>query len=257
MGDAFENMDRAQNRKLFHMLWERAQNDDFAGLDDEQRRIAEALKLHADEYHNVFEFSDVVPDREFDPQKGEVNPFLHISIHAAVQAQLEAKDPIEVLQFYNAMRKKKCSHHDALHLILTILAPLMFRTMKSLMPFDNNRYLSLLKKYKSRNPAKIRKQLDAEFQTEDEVFGEIFGEGEGACVACEADVPVDETGLCDICAEKYERDMLRLRRWKYSITAAYTPEAEYEDLRREAIEQFGKDLEMLSEAELDIFREER
>ena len=47
----------------------------------------------------------------------DVNPFLHITIHTVIENQLEARDPIEVLQFYNAMRKKKCSHHDTIHLI--------------------------------------------------------------------------------------------------------------------------------------------
>ena len=256
MGEHFEDMDREENRKLFHMLWERAKTEDYSGLDDEQRRIAEALKLHADEFHNVFEFSDVVPEREFDPEEDEVNPFLHISMHAAVQAQLEARDPIEAFQFYNAMRKKKCSHHDSLHMIAAIMAPLMFRTMKSLMPFDNNRYAALLKKYKSRNPEKIPDLLDAEFRDEEEAFDEIFGEGEGPCGVCGTDDPVDEMGFCETCADKFERDTLRLRRWKYSITAAYTPGEEYEDLRRDVIEQFGEELEILSEEDLGMFDEE-
>jgi hypothetical protein len=78
-----------------------------------------------------------------------------------VENQLAAKDPIEVFQFYNAMRKKKCSHHDTIHLIGAILVPLMCDTMKHQKPFDNDRYVSLLKKDKSRKPDKIWKLLDS------------------------------------------------------------------------------------------------
>ena len=113
-----------------------------------------------DEFFNAFEFADVLHDREFDPDT-DVNPFLHITIHTAVENQLAAKDPIEVLQFYNAMRKKKCSHHDTIHLIGAILVPLMFDTMKHQKPFDNDRYVSMLKKYKSRKPDKIWALLDS------------------------------------------------------------------------------------------------
>jgi hypothetical protein len=42
-----------------------------------------------------------------DVPETEENPFLHITFHVVVENQLSAKDPIEVHQFYNSMRKKK------------------------------------------------------------------------------------------------------------------------------------------------------
>jgi len=160
MKDEALNLFRSANREHLHFLWEKAQNNDLDALSDEDRRLAEAMLLHEDEFFNVFEFADVLHDREFDPDT-DVNPFLHITIHTAVENQLAAKDPIEVFQFYNAMRKKKCSHHDTIHLIGAILVPLMFDTMKHQKPFDNDRYVSMLKKYKSRKPGKILKLLDS------------------------------------------------------------------------------------------------
>jgi len=151
---------RSANREHLHFLWEKAKNNDLDGLGDENRRLAEAMLMHEDEFFNIFEFADVLHDREFDPDT-DGNPFLHITIHTAVENQLAAKDPIEVFQFYNTMRKKKCSHHDTIHLIGAILVPLMFDTMKHQKPFDNDRYVSLLKKYKSRKPDKIWALLDA------------------------------------------------------------------------------------------------
>lgn len=245
---------RAENRKMFHVLWERAKTEDYDGLDDEQRRIAESLKLHADEYHNVFEFADVAEEREFDPEDEDaVNPYMHISIHAAVMGQLEEKAPLEVFQFYNAMRKRKYPHHDTLHLIGAILAPLMFGAMQRLMPFDDDRYVQLLRKYKTRKPEKVWDLLEEDLHVADDALDEIFGDGEGPCVACGADEAVDDMGFCEPCSEKFERDMLRHRRWKYSLTAAYTPEEEYENLRRDTIEQFGPDLELLDESDLEMF----
>jgi hypothetical protein len=149
-----------QTASISNFLWEKAKNNDLDGLDDENRRLAEAMLLHEDEFFNVFEFADVLHDREFNPDT-DVNPFLHITIHTVVENQLAAKDPIEVFQFYNAMRKKKCSPHDAIHLIGAIFVPLMFDTLKNKTPFDNNRYVSMLKKYKSRKPVKIWALLDS------------------------------------------------------------------------------------------------
>ena len=160
MKDEALKLFRSANREHLHSLWEKAKNNELDGLGDEDRRLAEAMLLHEDEFFNAFEFADVLHDREFDPDT-DVNPFLHITIQTAVENQLAAKDPIEVFQFYNAMRKKKCSHHDTIHLIGAILVPLMFDTMKHQKPFDNDRYVSMLKKYKSRKPDKIWALLDS------------------------------------------------------------------------------------------------
>jgi hypothetical protein len=160
MKDEALKLFRSANREHLHFLWEKAKNNELDGLGDEDRRLVEAILLYEDEFFNVFEFADVLHDREFDPNT-DVNPFLHITIHTAVKNQLTAKDPIEIFQFYNAMRKKKCSRHDTIHLIGAILVPLMFDTMKHQKPFDKDRYVSMLKNYKSRKPDKIWALLDA------------------------------------------------------------------------------------------------
>jgi hypothetical protein len=74
---------------------------------------------------------------------------------------LEERDPIEVYQFYNAMLKKKCSHHEAIHLVATIFSYLLFYVLKDQVPFDLERYKSLLKKYKNQKPEKVYELLEA------------------------------------------------------------------------------------------------
>jgi len=114
---------------------------------------------HEDEFYNQLEFADLTYDHDYDPDT-EYNPFLHITIHSIVEAQLEQKEPIETLQFYNAIRKKKYSHHDAIHFIGQILSCLIFDVLQNKKPFDSDLYRKLLKKYKSRNPEKLMDLLD-------------------------------------------------------------------------------------------------
>ena len=162
MEDDTHRLLRSANREHFHFIWEKVKNDDLDDLNDEEKRLAETMLMHEDEFFNQFEFADVLHEREFDPD-AEVNPFLHIIIHVVIENQLGARDPIEVFQFYNAMRNKKYPHHDTIHLIGAILTPFIYETMKDQEPFDRNRYISLLKKYKSRKPEKIWNLLDTEF----------------------------------------------------------------------------------------------
>ena len=152
---------RVLQREEMHALWEKAKNNELEGLDPEEKRIAKIMLGHQDEFFNDFEFSDITADREYDPET-EANPFLHIYIHSVIETQLETQDPIEALQFYNALRQKKYPHHDTLHLLGAILAPLMFTTLRTKTPFQIDVYKKLLTKYKKRRPDKIFDLLEKE-----------------------------------------------------------------------------------------------
>ena len=76
------------------------------------------------------------------------------------ERQLESKEPIEALQFYNSMTKKKVSRHDTIHLIGLILTPLMLNSMQKNLPFDKDKYVAALKKYKGKKPERIYEALE-------------------------------------------------------------------------------------------------
>jgi hypothetical protein len=159
MDEEIRKLLRQVSRVEMHDLWQRAKEGDFEGLTDEEERIARIMLDHQDEFYNQFEFADLTYDHEYDPDT-EYDPFLHITIHSIVEAQLELKEPIEVLQLHNAIRKKKYSHHDAIHFIGQILSCLMFDVMKHKRPFNLELYRKLLKKYKTRNPEKFMELLE-------------------------------------------------------------------------------------------------
>ena len=147
------------HREKMYELWGRAKERDYDGLDEEEQRIARIMVEHEDEFYNQLEFADLTYDHDYDPDT-EYNPFIHITIHCIVEAQLAQKDPIETLQFYNALRKKKYSHHDTIHFIGQIVSCMIFDIMKYQRPFNPELYCKLLKKYKSRNPEKLMDLLD-------------------------------------------------------------------------------------------------
>jgi len=150
---------RRLNRERMHMIWQVAKSGDLDVLDGQERRLAELMLEHQDEYFNQFEMADVLGDHQFDPES-ETDPFLHITFHTIIENQLEAKEPIETYQFYNSMRKQKVSHHDTVHLVGAILAPLILNTLQQRRAFDLEKYKSLLKKCKDKKPEKIMEWLD-------------------------------------------------------------------------------------------------
>ena len=152
---------RESNRQHFHFLWQKAKSGELEGLHEEEQRLAKIMLAHSDEYFNQFEFADTLADHQFDPES-EVNPFLHVTLHAVGEKQVEDRNPMEAFQFYNAMVKKKCTRHEAIHLLITILIKFLFPVLKEKVKFDLDRYRKLLKTYKSRNPEKIIGLLEKE-----------------------------------------------------------------------------------------------
>ena len=150
---------RAINRKHFYEIWKKAQKGDLETITEEEKHLAKIMLDHSSEYFNQFEFADATADHEYDPGT-EVNPFLHVTLHAIAKKQVEVRDPIEAFQFYNAMLKNKCSRHEAIHLLLTIMIKFLFQTLKEKIVFPLDSYRKVLIEYRTRKPEKIIRLLE-------------------------------------------------------------------------------------------------
>lgn len=75
---------------------------------------------------------------------------------------------------------------------------------------------------------------------------------ERECQACDVFGPVDDQCLCEDCASKLDRDLIRMRRWGYAAAAFGMSAMQRERLRLETIAEHGSELELLDpEAESD------
>jgi len=155
---AFETL-RGINRKHFHEIWKKAQSGELQGLTEEEQRLGKIMLDHSDEYFNQFEFADALADHEYNPET-EANPFLHVTLHAIAEKQVQDRNPIEAFQFYNAMLRNKCSRHEAIHLLNIILVKFIFQILKEKKPSPLESYCKILKEYKSRNPKKINRLVE-------------------------------------------------------------------------------------------------
>jgi hypothetical protein len=131
-------------------------------LSDKDQSLARIMLEH-EQYHNQFEMADLLHDHHYDIDS-EVNPFIHIIFHQIIENQLASREPIEVFQFYNAMRNNKVSRHETIHSIATIFSFLLHKVLKDPSEFDLEKYKSLLRRFKNKKPEKIMPALEREFQ---------------------------------------------------------------------------------------------
>ena len=78
-----------------------------------------------------------------------------------------------------------------------------------------------------------------------------FGFYEAECQGCDIFTRVDDVGLCDECAAKLDRDLIRQRDWDRSITAYMVPLEQREELRKKVIRKYGKNLELIAPQEVE------
>ena len=161
MVDSIFEVLKELNRGHFYRIWRMAQNNELEELTEEEQRLGRIMLEHSDEYFNQFEFADVLADHDFDPES-ESNPFLHVVLHAAAEKQVEDRNPIEAFQFYNAMLRKKCTPHEAIHILSATLIKFLFPVLKGEGRFSLDSYRNFLKRYKSRKPEKIFELLESE-----------------------------------------------------------------------------------------------
>lgn len=73
-----------------------------------------------------------------------------------------------------------------------------------------------------------------------------FGFYEGECQGCDIFQSLNDLGLCEECAGKLDRDLIRQRDWEYSVSAYGVPESKLEELREEVIKRYGEKLELIA-----------
>ncbi len=74
------------------------------------------------------------------------------------------------------------------------------------------------------------------------------------CAGCDQWTTLDDVGLCETCAAKFDRDLIRQRAWDYSATAFACHPKDYEALRQAVIEQYGPAYELLAPPEAQLPR---
>lgn len=131
---------RDEARRFFTDAWRkyRAQQP----LSDLEAIAAGLIALHP-EYHATFEAPERSVERDYPPETGTVNPFLHLSLHLAVAEQLAIDQPPGIKAHYERLRAAR-GEHDALHAILECLGEVIWQAQRTKAPPDSQLYLDCL-----------------------------------------------------------------------------------------------------------------
>jgi hypothetical protein len=132
---------RDQARHFLFETWRKYRaGEPVEGLE----RLAIAVMLLHPEYHAALEDPERNTDRDYLPEVGEVNPFLHLSLHLAIEEQLSIDQPPGIRAQYERLNAERGSEHDAKHDLLECLGETIWQAQRSGAAPDAAAYLQCL-----------------------------------------------------------------------------------------------------------------
>ncbi len=137
------NPSRDQARQFLFDTW--AKHRQSAPLTDLER-IALAVIIQHPEYHTLLDAPDRNVDRDYPPEFGETNPFLHLNMHLAIEEQLSIDQPFGVKTLYQSLCEKLGDAHEAQHEMMDCLAEMIWQAQRSGTGPNGGLYLACMRR---------------------------------------------------------------------------------------------------------------
>lgn len=132
---------RDEIRQVYLKVWQKMQNQSV--LEPLEAIIADVIKLHP-EYHSMLETGETAKQKEFSPEDGQTNPFLHMGMHITLREQAGGDRPAGILDIYQKLVQQK-GIHETEHAMMECLGQTLWNAQRHDAMPDENAYLACLR----------------------------------------------------------------------------------------------------------------
>jgi ABC-type uncharacterized transport system permease subunit len=137
------NPSRDQVRQFFFRAWAKYQaQQPLVGLESQAVQV---MVLHP-EYHETLTHPEQSALQEYPPESGEMNPFLHLSLHLAIEEQLALNQPKGICKELERLMSAGKDRHQALHVVLECLGEMVWQAQRQGGEPDAAAYLERLRR---------------------------------------------------------------------------------------------------------------
>jgi len=135
--------DRDSARRFFFDIWRKYKANE--PMEPLETMISGVILQHP-EYHAFLDDEDTGMTREFTPESGVSNPFLHMGMHISIQEQLSTDRPLGITALYQQLLPKFASPHDLEHRMMDCLGEMMWAAQRDQEMPSESAYLDCLRK---------------------------------------------------------------------------------------------------------------
>lgn len=118
---------RDEVRRFLFDAW--AKFNSQQALTDLEKLTVDILLRHP-EYHHVFGNPEAWAERDYLPEFGETNPFLHVSMHLSIAEQLSIDQPPGVRALFEQLCELHGDAHAAEHDLLDCLGEMLWHAQR-------------------------------------------------------------------------------------------------------------------------------
>lgn len=141
---------REQARRFFIEAWRRYRAGE--PLEPLQALAAALIQRHP-EYHALLDDAEASLEREWLPELGETNPFLHLGLHLAIAEQLSIDQPCGIRSQHQALCARLGDEHAAQHALMECLVETLWQSQSTGEAPDTAAYLACIERQARRRSA--------------------------------------------------------------------------------------------------------
>lgn len=137
------NPTREEARQFLAETWrKRRKGELLTPLED---LVAQLIEKHP-EYHAVLDNPDRIQNKDYAPEQGETNPFLHLMMHLTIEEQLSIGQPHGIRAHFQRLTAHYESEHDAQHRMMECLGEMIWQAQRNGTAPDASVYMACLEK---------------------------------------------------------------------------------------------------------------
>jgi len=139
----FHDQDRSSLRRMYVDAWRK--HREARPVEPVEDQIVRVVELHP-EYAALLESGEASLDRDYTPEGGQTNPFLHMGLHLAIREQVATDRPAGIAELHRALLARLGDAHAAEHAMIDCLGEALWQAQRSGRPPDETAYLESLRR---------------------------------------------------------------------------------------------------------------
>jgi hypothetical protein len=139
----FHDQGRTALRRMYRDAWRK--HRESRPVEPVEDQIVRVVDLHP-EYTPLLEGDEDVLERDYTPEQGQLNPFLHMGLHLAVREQVATNRPAGIADVHRALLARLGDPHAAEHAMIDCLGEALWQAQRAGRAPDEAAYLEALRR---------------------------------------------------------------------------------------------------------------
>jgi hypothetical protein len=139
----FHEQGRSSLRLVYFEAWRK--HREALPVEPLEHQVIGVVELHP-EYHAMLEREPDDIERDYTPEQGQSNPFLHMGMHLALREQVGTDRPAGIRAIHAALAQRLGDLHEAEHRMIECLGEALWNAQRAGTAPDEAAYLAALRR---------------------------------------------------------------------------------------------------------------